>query len=150
MIFAPVMQRSPFAPRAADQALQRFLLNQLQASAPQGFQVQQDDKAVTLQLDVPGLAREQLQIDIDGAVVRLHDMGVERYLITSSVIGIMAQRLVRALCPACRAPVPPERRQAVAEVLGLPLPGDATLFEPVGWERPEPSSFVEAEALPPG
>ncbi|MBP6998984.1 MAG: Flp pilus assembly complex ATPase component TadA [Tepidiphilus sp.] len=67
-----------------------------------------------------------------GAVVRLHDMGVERYLITSSVIGIMAQRLVRALCPACRAPVPPERRQAVAEVLGLPLPGDATLFEPVG------------------
>lgn len=71
MIFAPVMQRSPFAPRAADQALQRFLLNQLQASAPQGFQVQQDDKAVTLQLDVPGLTREQLQIDIDGAVVRL-------------------------------------------------------------------------------
>ena len=71
MIFAPVMQRSPFAPRAADQALQRFLLNQLQASAPQGFQVQQDDKAVTLQLDVPGLAREQLQIDIDGAVVHL-------------------------------------------------------------------------------
>ena len=71
MIFAPVMQRSPFAPRAADQALQRFLLNQLQASAPQRFQVQQDDKAVTLQLDVPGLAREQLQIDIDGAVVRL-------------------------------------------------------------------------------
>ncbi|MDD3432641.1 MAG: ATPase, T2SS/T4P/T4SS family [Tepidiphilus sp.] len=67
-----------------------------------------------------------------GAVVRLHDMGVERYLITSSVIGIMAQRLVRALCPACRAPVPPERRQAVADALGLPLPGDATLFEPVG------------------
>jgi general secretion pathway protein E len=67
-----------------------------------------------------------------GAVVRLHDMGVERYLITSSVIGIMAQRLVRALCPACRAPVPPERQRAVAEALGLPLPPDATLFEPVG------------------
>jgi len=67
-----------------------------------------------------------------GAVVRLHDMGVERYLITSSVIGIMAQRLVRALCTACRAPVPPERQQAVANLLGLPLPADATLFEPVG------------------
>ncbi len=40
-----------------------------------------------------------------GAIIRLEDMGVERYLITSSVIGVLAQRLVRKLCPHCKRPV---------------------------------------------
>ncbi|QDF95607.1 type II secretion system protein GspE [Azoarcus sp. DD4] len=39
-----------------------------------------------------------------GAIVRLEDMGVERYLITSAVNGVLAQRLVRSLCPQCKAP----------------------------------------------
>jgi general secretion pathway protein E len=38
------------------------------------------------------------------AVVRMQDMGVERYLITSTVNGVLAQRLVRRLCPHCKAP----------------------------------------------
>ncbi len=42
--------------------------------------------------------------DAVGAVVRLRDMGIENYLISSSVIGVMAQRLVRVLCPKCREP----------------------------------------------
>jgi general secretion pathway protein E len=37
-----------------------------------------------------------------GAVTRLRDMGVEPFLLSSSVIGVMAQRLVRLLCPSCR------------------------------------------------
>ncbi|MBI4859443.1 MAG: type II secretion system ATPase GspE [Candidatus Riflebacteria bacterium] len=41
--------------------------------------------------------------DSSGAVTRLIDMGVEPYLISSSVIGILAQRLVRVICPECRA-----------------------------------------------
>jgi general secretion pathway protein E len=36
------------------------------------------------------------------AIVRLEDMGVERYLITSTVVGVLAQRLVRTLCPHCK------------------------------------------------
>lgn len=40
-----------------------------------------------------------------GAITRLEDMGVERYLITSSVNGVLAQRLVRTLCKHCKAPV---------------------------------------------
>lgn len=45
-----------------------------------------------------------------GAVIRLLDMGVERYLITSSVNGVLAQRLVRRLCEHCKFAVdlPPE------------------------------------------
>jgi len=39
------------------------------------------------------------------AITRLEDMGVERYLITSSVNGVLAQRLVRTLCEQCKAPV---------------------------------------------
>lgn len=43
--------------------------------------------------------------DAPGALTRLVDMGVEPYLIASAVHGIVAQRLVRRLCPRCRAPV---------------------------------------------
>jgi general secretion pathway protein E len=39
-----------------------------------------------------------------GAVIRMQDMGVERYLITSSVNGVLSQRLVRTLCSHCKTP----------------------------------------------
>jgi type IV pilus assembly protein PilB len=39
--------------------------------------------------------------DAASAVVRLADMGVERYMIASALVGIVAQRLVRKVCPAC-------------------------------------------------
>ena len=42
--------------------------------------------------------------DAPGAVTRLLDMGVEPFLVTSTVSGVVAQRLLRALCPQCRAP----------------------------------------------
>jgi general secretion pathway protein E len=42
-----------------------------------------------------------------GAVIRMQDMGVESYLITSSVNGVLAQRLVRTLCEKCKEPYDP-------------------------------------------
>jgi type II secretory ATPase GspE/PulE/Tfp pilus assembly ATPase PilB-like protein len=42
--------------------------------------------------------------DAPSAITRLSDMGVENYLITSSVVAVMAQRLVRVICPRCRRP----------------------------------------------
>ena len=39
-----------------------------------------------------------------GAITRLRDMGVEQFLLASSLIGVMAQRLVRKLCPHCKKP----------------------------------------------
>lgn len=73
MIFTPVLRRNTFAPQAADLSLQRFLQGTLGAAVPaaSSVQVQRDEKSTTLQLDVPGLAREQLQLSIEGAVVRL-------------------------------------------------------------------------------
>lgn len=57
-----------------------------------------------------------------GAIVRLINMGVEPYLITASVVGVLAQRLVRKLCDECKAPLLPEQAQAAAVSLGVPLP----------------------------
>lgn len=52
-----------------------------------------------------------------GAITRLEDMGIERYLITSSVNGVLAQRLVRRLCAHCRTEV--ELEPSVASSSGL-------------------------------
>jgi len=48
--------------------------------------------------------------DAVGAVARMVDMGVEPYLLSSALIGVMAQRLVRRICPECRSTyiAPPE------------------------------------------
>ena len=45
--------------------------------------------------------------DAAGAVTRLLDMGVQPFLIASSLVGVLAQRLVRVLCPACKEPYTP-------------------------------------------
>jgi type II secretory ATPase GspE/PulE/Tfp pilus assembly ATPase PilB-like protein len=46
--------------------------------------------------------------DAPSAVTRLIDMGIEPYLISSTVVGVMAQRLVRVICPSCRQPHSPK------------------------------------------
>ena len=77
MIFAPVMSRNAFAsPRAADLALQRFLQGTLGAASPaqQQVHVSRDEKFTTLTLDVPGIAREQLKLTIEGAIVQLESV----------------------------------------------------------------------------
>ena len=55
--------------------------------------------------------------DAAGAITRMIDMGVEPFLIRSSVIGILAQRLVRVLCPSCKEPYPAQDSEL--EELGL-------------------------------
>ncbi len=64
--------------------------------------------------------------DAAGAVTRLEDMGVEGFLISSAVIGILAQRLVRRVCPACAEPFDP----APALVASLGGSGER---EPAAW-----------------
>jgi len=62
--------------------------------------------------------------DAPGALTRLMDMGVEPYLISSSVVGALAQRLVRTICPKCRERYQPEDR--IVKTLGV-----ANVKEPV-------------------
>ncbi len=67
-----------------------------------------------------------------GAVTRLDDMGVEPFLLSSSLVGVLAQRLVRVLCPSCRKPSVPD---AIARNFLRELITEQTqIFEPVGCE----------------
>jgi general secretion pathway protein E len=70
--------------------------------------------------------------DAVSTVVRLLDMGLEDYLLTSVLRAVMAQRLVRCLCPACREPYVPSaaflERSGLAALAAPP----STLYKPVG------------------
>jgi len=69
-----------------------------------------------------------------GALTRLVDMGVEPFLLASTVRGVVGQRLVRVLCPRCKAPHPPTREQAHAFTANGMAAPDA-LFRPVGCDH---------------
>lgn len=74
--------------------------------------------------------------DAAGGVTRLLDMGVEDYLLTSTVNGIVAQRLVRRLCTHCREPY--EALPEMIQELGLERFSDARpimLYRPTGCEE---------------
>ena len=68
-----------------------------------------------------------------GAVTRLRDMGVEPFLLSSSLLGMLAQRLVRILCPECKQPYPAGERECKA--LDLPRNPPPTLYRPAGCEH---------------
>ena len=81
--------------------------------------------------------------DAASTVNRLLDMGVEDYLLTSTVIGILAQRLVRTLCPACKEPYTalPE----VVDELGLrkfSSKSDVTLYHAKGCKECGQTGFI--------
>lgn len=65
-----------------------------------------------------------------GSITRMEDMGVEPFLLSSSLLGVLAQRLVRTLCPHCRASHLPDEQ----EISLLKLPeGDASpIYRAVG------------------
>ena len=73
--------------------------------------------------------------DSTGAVTRLLDMGVEAFLISSSLEGVLAQRLVRRLCASCKAeaPVAPAIRERVETLGGRRVTG--TFFHGTGCEE---------------
>ena len=65
-----------------------------------------------------------------GAITRLRDMGVEPFLLASSVIGVLAQRLVRVLCPECKKAHTPD--DAECDALDLDKNNRPTVYEPAG------------------
>ncbi|MDB5897107.1 MAG: small heat shock protein-like protein [Ramlibacter sp.] len=71
MFYAPTLRTRSYAPVARDRSFERFLNESFLSPAYTGVKVEQTDEAWTVTLDVPGVAREQLAIDVDGAVVRV-------------------------------------------------------------------------------
>ena len=75
-----------------------------------------------------------------GTIGRLIDMGVEPYLLADAIVGIIAQRLVRRLCPNCKKEVLATDEQK--ELMGIP--GErkpVRIFEPCGCEECDHTGF---------
>lgn len=70
--------------------------------------------------------------DAVSAVVRLMDIGVPHYLIRATLIGVMAQRLVRTLCPHCKEPGPVDDEVWQALVSPWKISGSKSMFKPKG------------------
>ena len=71
--------------------------------------------------------------DAPSAIIRLLDLGVPSYLIRASVLGVMAQRLVRQLCPHCKRPAEVDAAHWARLTAGLlPAPQAGQVYEPVG------------------
>ena len=83
--------------------------------------------------------------DAAGAVTRLVDMGVEPYLVASSLEAVLAQRLVRLLCPHCKQvdTLPTAR----AYKLRLGLPADATVYRAVGCRECRQTGYFGRRAI---
>ena len=72
-------------------------------------------------------------------ITRLEDMGIESYLIADSVIGVIAQRLVRRLCKECKKPVLATADQK--ELMGCNMDEDITIYEPCGCSKCDNTGF---------
>jgi type II secretory ATPase GspE/PulE/Tfp pilus assembly ATPase PilB-like protein len=78
-------------------------------------------------------------------ITRLLEMGMDPYNFADALLGVLAQRLVRILCPVCKRPYEPERQEydemafaygeEAFESLGIAYSKDLQLFKPVGCDR---------------
>jgi len=83
--------------------------------------------------------------DAPGALTRLVDMGVEPYLVASSLEAVLAQRLVRVLCPHCKQPDTSPTAQSFKTKLGIAA--DKTIFKSVGCRECRNTGFFGRHAI---
>jgi len=83
--------------------------------------------------------------DAAGATTRLLDMGIEPYLVASSVECIIAQRLVRIICPECKHPI--TDKKAVARLGAGNIPEDAVIYEGKGCDKCKFTGFRGRTAI---
>src|SRR5580698_3198889 len=70
--------------------------------------------------------------DSPSAITRLLELGVPAYLIRATLIGVLAQRLIRTLCPDCKAPIPVPLEQWNELGVGSLLPTPVNIYKAVG------------------
>lgn len=78
--------------------------------------------------------------DAAGSIIRLVDMGIEPYLIADSVVGVIAQRLVRRLCPHCK-----RQKQADSfekKILGIDKTQTVNVYEPFGCHMCNDTGYI--------
>ncbi|MET0090109.1 MAG: type II secretion system ATPase GspE [Candidatus Thiodiazotropha sp.] len=76
-----------------------------------------------------------------GSIFRLRDMGVDPFLLSSSLVGVLAQRLVRTLCPHCKVPYQATREEL--DFMDVPLVDEeVTLYSPTGCEKCHQHGYI--------
>ena len=85
--------------------------------------------------------------DAAGAVARMLDLGVEPYLLASSLLGVLAQRLVRLTCPKCRQPYAPTEAEFKRWGLDRSLLGDKGLWRGAGCENCLDTGYRERKGI---
>jgi general secretion pathway protein E/type IV pilus assembly protein PilB len=83
--------------------------------------------------------------DAPGALTRLVDMGVEPYLVASSLEAVLAQRLVRVLCPHCKLPDTSAPAQSFKTKLGIAA--DKVIYKSVGCRECRNTGFFGRHAI---
>jgi len=83
--------------------------------------------------------------DAPGALTRLVDMGVEPYLVASSLEAVLAQRLVRVLCKHCRQPDNSPTADAIKAQVGIPI--ETTIYRSVGCRECRNTGFFGRHAI---
>ncbi len=71
--------------------------------------------------------------DAPSSVARLVDMGIEPYMVSSALLGIIAQKLARRLCVECKEPYSPDQNERIS--LGLDPNEEITLYRKKGCEK---------------
>lgn len=79
--------------------------------------------------------------DAASAVTRLQDIGVPPYLINATLLGVMAQRLIRTLCKHCKKAVEPDAKAWDVLTVGFDLPLPKLMFEPEGCDECRQSGY---------
>jgi general secretion pathway protein E/type IV pilus assembly protein PilB len=83
--------------------------------------------------------------DAPGALTRLVDMGVEPYLVASSLEAVLAQRLVRVLCERCKQPDHSPTAEAFKAQVGIPA--NTTIYRSVGCQECRHTGFFGRHAI---
>ena len=83
--------------------------------------------------------------DAISAVARVVEMGIEPYLVSGSLIGVEAQRLVRKLCPHCKQKITLTPMQ-LDHIIHL-IPDDFTFYAPVGCEKCSQTGYLGREMI---
>ncbi len=78
-----------------------------------------------------------------GAVARLVDMGIDSFLVSSTILGVLAQRLVRVLCPHCKEQKSPDSE----DIEYFNLPRGTKVYEPKGCKECTNSGFIGRKAI---
>jgi len=85
--------------------------------------------------------------DAASAITRLQDIGVPSYLLNATLLGVMAQRLVRTLCPHCKHAVEPDQQAWKELTQGFDVALPKLMFEPKGCDECRKSGYIGRQGI---